>query len=70
MVIWYIDESKVVNNVNATWHRLVDIEEADGVMTGRGDAGDTFRAGGATAFNGATTPNSNLIQRPHRAASP
>jgi M6 family metalloprotease-like protein len=58
VVVWHIDESRG-NNANDV-ARLVDIEEADGAMTGRGDAGDTFRAGGATAFTGATTPNSNL----------
>ncbi|MFQ6617985.1 MAG: M6 family metalloprotease domain-containing protein, partial [Fidelibacterota bacterium] len=41
ILIWHIDNSVVTQNDNED-HPLVDLEAADGKMTGRGDGGDPF----------------------------
>ncbi|WP_183094188.1 M6 family metalloprotease domain-containing protein [Nocardioides stalactiti] len=61
IVVWHIDETRGSNQNGAA--KLVDIEEANGQaipLGSDGDPGNTFKSGGATTFNGSTTPNSNL----------
>ena len=56
ILIWHIDE-RMGNNSNEN-HRLVDLEEADGVETPGGDVGDPWRSN-SMGFTRTSTPNSN-----------
>ncbi|MBE3575816.1 MAG: M6 family metalloprotease domain-containing protein, partial [Firmicutes bacterium] len=69
MLIWHIDETQTSNNDDA--HRLVDLEEADGLNNldkasradggNRGDAGDPYPGTTQnTAFTDGSWPNSRL----------
>ncbi len=69
LLIWHIDES--VNSSNSgnadEWHRLIDLEQADGLfslnksVTNYGDAGDPYPGTrGNHTFNRTSSPNSNL----------
>lgn len=69
LLVWHIDESKGSNadeGHSAGTHRIVDLEEADGLGhldgTGnRGDAGDPFPgSSGNFVFDGSGTPHSDL----------
>lgn len=69
LLIWHVDESVTSSNkANANEsHRLVDLEQADGLFdlnrsaTNRGDAGDPYPGSkGKHTFNRTSTPNSNL----------
>ncbi len=69
LLVWHIDESVTYrNNANANdWHRLVDLEQADGLFslnksyTNYGDPGDPFPGSkGNHTFNNVSTPNSKL----------
>ena len=68
LLVWHIDETRPYgSNANADeTHKLVDVEEADGINqldgnVNRGDAGDPYP--GSTnniSFNGTSNPNSKL----------
>ena len=62
LLIWHIDES--IGNNNNYLHKLVDLEEADGLNyldsgLNRGDAGDPWY-NKAVGFTQSTTPNSHF----------
>lgn len=63
LAIWHIDSSVSTQNDNES-HKLVDLEEADGLTSmdtgaNQGDAGDPYPGTSAnTAFNDGSTPNS------------
>lgn len=62
IIIWHVDES--VSNNNNWKHKLVDVEEADGLdqldnASSWGDAGDLYYPGNNTTFNQTSYPNSN-----------
>ena len=56
ILIWHIDESMGSNSLDS--HRLVDLEEADGVESTYGDSGDPWKLSSA-GFTNTSTPNSN-----------
>jgi len=60
LLILHVDETRTHNDDN--WHRLVDVEQADGRFdlnynVGSGDAGDPWYAPDADHFDDQTTPN-------------
>lgn len=58
LLIWHVDNSVLTQNDDED-HPLVDLEEADGAMSGRGDSGDPFPGiSGNRNFDYWTTPNS------------
>lgn len=60
VAIWHVDETQT-SNANDS-RRWVDLEEADGTPMGigGGQVMDLWRAGNATTFNDASTPDSKL----------
>jgi len=69
LLIWHIDESQSTNRNEghtASSHRLVDLEEADGLdeldsIGDRGDPGDPYRgSSGNTTFDNVSYPHSKL----------
>ncbi len=62
LMIWHVDETKSNNN---NWqHKLLDVEEADGLddldtKANNGDAHDPYWFGNQDTFNSATYPNSD-----------
>ncbi|HID28117.1 MAG TPA: M6 family metalloprotease domain-containing protein [Methanosarcinales archaeon] len=70
LLIWHVDESVTTQNNNES-HKLVDLEEADGLnqldipidLVNRtaylGDAGDFFNRANNPTFNGTSNPNSD-----------
>jgi M6 family metalloprotease-like protein len=65
LLIWHVDDKGNNNyqDMTATRHYRLSVEQADGLFqleknTASGGAGDCFKAGGKTTFDGTTTPNS------------
>lgn len=84
LAVWHVDEAKANNNEEgypgqAGWpsnnkHYGVALLQADGLCglernLGRGDAGDLYRAGGASALTPATVPGTDRYQGGTVAAS-
>lgn len=65
LLVWHIDPvvieaNRRFNRVNANPVHGVDLEEADGALTGRGDTGDPFPGSALkTSFGAVTFPSSN-----------
>ena len=58
LLIWHIDNNQT-NNRNDD-RRLVDVEEADGIMSGRGDPGDVYPGtDNVSSFGDSSNSNSN-----------
>ena len=58
ILIWHID-NRQSNNRNDS-KRLVDVEEADGIMSGRGDAGDVYPGNNSVFGFGLSSPSSSI----------
>jgi M6 family metalloprotease-like protein len=64
LLVWHVDETQLLNGNDDVAHKLVDLEEADGLndldhKTNRGDTGDPYPGkSGNTAFFNSTTPDS------------
>lgn len=57
LLVWHIDNWKTLNNDES--HYMVDLEEADGSLSGRGDSGDPFPGTSKNrSFDNWTEPNS------------